>query len=235
MKDLTSYIDRARSGSIKNRILRVGVELEGAWKKVPFPDSFGGDGSVRFPDLSTPVKIGELITAPPLPPKDIPAWLKAAYPDFVNSSCGMHVHMSFGSAILYSRLMVEDYQKQIIKGINAWALGTLPDDHCIWSRLRGENTYCRNEFHPDIQARQTSKSYSHDGKNRYTMINYCFGQHGTMECRLLPMMPDAALAAAAIQEVLAITNAFLVAYVRKEKPIQAFYQVDIPAVEEMIA
>jgi hypothetical protein len=99
-----------------------------------------------------------------------------------------------------------------------WATAErLPKDHVLWGRLSGKSEYCQHKFFADKQARNVQKDYDHfrDGC-RYTVINYCYGRQQTIECRLLPMFKDVAQSIRALQEVIAITNAFLVANKSKE-------------------
>src|SRR5262245_27699334 len=109
-------IDKARRNA-KNRIYRVGIELEGGWKALPRgSDHLHNDSSVRF----NPTEVGrskiEMIGELPSPPlavgdEDSPifwkTWVRKFYPHAVNFTCGMHVHMSFQAALTYQRLMTE--------------------------------------------------------------------------------------------------------------------------------
>lgn len=250
--DISSLI-----GKCRNRIYRIGVELEGGWAKLPEGTSrLVGDGSVRFenpmPDelrthpvnrglatstrqarefqelyaawangdagRSVPKHVGELPFGP-IEVKELGQYMRQLYPSHVNDTCGMHVHMSFRKAFLYQRLMDERYPATIIDAVEKWAKReSLPDDNPIWDRLQGNNSYCKHEFYPDSQAACKNKNHHREG-SRYTSINYCYGLHETIECRLLPMMPDAEMGIKAVQEVINITNAYLVAAGRREGPV----------------
>jgi hypothetical protein len=141
-------------------------------------------------------------------------WLKLNYPSSVNDSCGMHVHMAMRTAGSYQRTMVPEYVQTVREEFKKWADAHLPAGHHIHSRLAGESRYCQPLFFADKQARTREKDPSVDstrGKSfhRYTMINWCYLRHGTVECRLLPMMPDKDIAQAAIEHLINITNAFI--------------------------
>lgn len=247
-------------GGAKNRIYRVGVELEGGWNKVPEGCTVIRDGSVNIPqkpnhneavynqmlELSRQIdraetlaqsgvlrtqyrtleqqytkgnlQIGE-VPSEPMEVTTVPIWMKKYYPQVVNASCGMHVHMSFIRSFHYARLMQPEFTPTIIEHITQWAKEEgLEKDHCLWSRLRGESEFCQPLFAPDLQAKRTKKEYErHAPGHRYTMVNYGYGTHGTMECRLLPMMATPEQGIRAVQRILDITNACLIQRSREEK------------------
>ena len=247
-------------GKVRNRFHLIGIELEGGWKKLPEGVTLASDGSVNIrPDLPQPPRgrdfinpndytnamlayekkarqsklhIGEL-QSEPLEPVKLSAWMKHNYPSKVNESCGLHVHMSFRSAAHYGRLMIPEYQYTAFDYVARWAeIEKLGKDHPIWKRLSGKNEFCRNEFHADMQVLQNKKEYSRsDGSaGRYTGINYPHGLHGTIECRLLPMMETAEQGIRAVQHVLDITNACLVMTAKREEQLKA----DIPGDEVLV-
>lgn len=166
----------------------------------------------RTPDLQQGELPSEILEV-----EKFPAWMRTFYPSHVNASCGLHVHMSFLQAIYYQRLMTPAYPATIVKYVASWAKGEgLPADHPIWARLSGKSEYCQHRYFADQQA---TSPKDHDRRrvgHRYTVINYCHREHGTIECRLLPMLDTAEQGIRAVQNVLNITNAFLHAYRRKE-------------------
>lgn len=157
-----------------------------------------------------PMEMGE-IPSPPMPTEQVEVWMRRYYPQAVNETCGMHVHMSFENALHYQRLMVPAYQDTVLKYITEWAKEEkLPSSHGLWPRLRGESRYCQHRFWADHQVRTTAKDHdqSREG-HRYTVINYCYRMTGTVECRLLPMMENTDRGIRAVTRLLDITNAFL--------------------------
>src|SRR5688572_21742098 len=98
-------------GKPKNRVARIGVELEGAWKSLPPGISrLEPDGSV-FKDPATETKkvpaghqAGELPIGP-IQPAALPRFMKKYYPHKTDKTCGMHVHMSFETVQHYNLLM----------------------------------------------------------------------------------------------------------------------------------
>lgn len=240
--DLTNYLSRP----IRNRVYRIGVELEGGWSKLPpgcSDSSIQRDSSVRFTEaeaVTGKLKYSGEMPSPILDPEaeEFPQWLKQMYPTMINLTCGMHVHMSFRNALIYQRLMVEEYPFTVAVELVKWAQrqSNFPLKHHIWDRLAGRNEFCRLEFHPDKQASVTRKDFDHHREgHRYTAIHYCFGRTGTVECRLLPMMETVDQALDAIRMLLKITSAFLVATAKREQPTDLSWKAEQgPSSEEFI-
>jgi hypothetical protein len=177
MKQLTDYLGKAR-----NRIAKLGIELEGGWTR-PLDIRIEHDGSVQ---LNVPVSIRGEAVSEPMEVDKWQAWVRKYYPDAVNATCGLHVHMSFRSSLTYQRLMTAAFQEALLKQLSGWARKVgLPNEHPIWPRLRGRNGYCQARFLADEQASSRQK-----GANRYTALNFCHALHGTLECRVLPMFLD---------------------------------------------
>lgn len=232
-----SRVKKVRGG----RIIRVGLELEGGWDSLPQGVRLAPDGSVKFPELPIqPLQRGEL-NSHPMVPNEVSDWMKAVYPKYVNATCGMHAHLSTMDLFYYQLLMRVEYPSTIIKYMAKWAKENLPADHCIWPRLRGESEYCQHIFAAEDQVLHNRKEYDHHAKgHRYTVVNYCWRRYNTLECRLLPMMPNPTLAAAAIKELIDITERFLVASIEKEpktnhkielaeNALEESYQFEVPA------
>lgn len=238
MQKLTSTdtlnIDHAL-GKARNRVYRVGIELEGGWVTLPKGTNVERDGSVRFRDVAAErlAHIGEL-PSPPLEVSQYPNWMKAYYPVATNETCGMHVHMSFKSAFTYQQLMTPKYPATIIEYMVRWAKkSNLESGHPLWPRLAGLSEYCQTLFQADEQASATTKGFDHHSNgHRYTVINYCWSRYNTLECRLLPMMKTVDVGIAAVQEIINITNAFLVASAKREKRVVAKHIIDDPEMRE---
>jgi hypothetical protein len=151
---------------------------------------------------------------------DIQQWMTKYYPGHVNATCGLHVHMSFLRRMHYQQLMTPEYTIAIVDKLKEWAEARkLAKDHTIWHRLEGKNDQCILEYLGDQQVLIARKDYNSRGKkhNRYTAINYCDKQHGTVECRILPMMDTVDLGISAVMEVLNITNRFLSRIRKRER------------------
>lgn len=185
------------------------------------------------------MQIGE-IPSPVMPPSELEPWMRRYYPQSVNETCGMHMHMSFEKALLYQRLMVPAYPATIRAYVTLWAKEQkLPKDHPLWPRLKGDSVYCQHQFWPDHQVRMREKDHDQRREgHRYTDISYPYSRTGTIECRLLPMMETADLGISALKRVIDITNAFLLqgkyrepSFVSKTEgadPINEVKRVSIP-------
>lgn len=200
-RQVATLRDRARN----NR--RTGESTEAAMLRLSTDDQMmAAQAMVALPEM----QVGE-IPSPPMPPAEMGVWMRRYYPQSVNETCGLHVHMSFENSLHYQRLMVASYQATILKYIGLWAREEgLPKSHCLWPRLRGESVYCQHQFWADHQVKTRGKDHDQRREgHRYTVINYCYGTNGTVECRLMPMMADAEQGVRAVQRILDITNAFL--------------------------
>ena len=245
--NLDEHMARVRDGKLRQRVHKVGIELEGGWNTLPRGTQLQRDTSVRFGTMEAPPNAARRPgtrnengdawvrfnpdPSEPVPPfsgelpshilgvAQFPDWVRTYYPSQVNATCGLHIHMSFAKVLYYQQLMVKEYQDSIVKYMIRWANDErLLADHCIWPRLRGQVEYCQHKFWPDHQARVTNKDYDHFREGcRYTVMNYCYGRLRTLECRLLPMFQDKEQSIRALTEILNITNAFLVANKGREE------------------
>lgn len=157
---------------------KVGVELEGGWDNPRFDtEEIGSDGSVNVEAQYN----GET-ASPPLLPAKIGAWMVSRWPSAVNSTCGLHVHMSFQRLDGYSRLVTPGFQDFLVERLRAWGTSkSIIPRHPFWSRLNGNNNFCKLEYHPEKQLYRNNKA-----GDRYTFVNYCWGLHRTLEVRGLP-------------------------------------------------
>jgi len=222
----TATIDRWM-GRAKNRVKQVGIELEGAWISPAMGRAIVRDGSVVIPSIPgpdgkpvPPPYVGE-IASPPLmaTPTEIHAWVKKWYPVAVNETCGLHVHLSFGTLRYYHLLLCPDFTDAMFHYLHLWGEEQkLPKNHPLWARLSGTHVHCVKQFRGNEQARVARKIYRDSpGACRYTAINYPYKLHSTVEVRLLPMMETHQQASKAIIQVMGITSAFLRSRVKKEK------------------
>ena len=211
-----------KEGPPKNRIYLAGIELEGLWDDPLHKLDLVKDTSVTVPSdpgMKAP-KTGELFCSPMIPSEAL-AWVKKFYPNKVDASCGMHVHVSFKNAYHYTILINKAYQDTVLHYFTRWAKDEgFPPGHHIWNRLNGKSVYCKNVFCPEVQLKEFRKRHNRDDKlSRYTVINYCFktDDKGTLECRLLPMMETKQQAVRAIEHFFNITNACLIALAEKDE------------------
>ena len=206
-------------GQTRNRIKLLGVELEGGWDTVPPGVGLAHDSSVFKNMRVDNINYGELPIGP-IQPAALPRFIKKYYPDHVNFTCGLHVHMSFENIKHYYWLMAQEFQVTMVSYLVKWATKEgFPDDHYIWKRLSGKVKFCQQRFMPDDQYQIKRKDYLPEAMvNRYTAVNYC-GRLNTIEVRVLPMMDTAEQAIRGVREIIDITNASLLLLGEKEKPV----------------
>lgn len=176
--------------------------------------------------IPVPPLKGEIVSRP-MQPSKLAGWVAHAYPKYVNETCGLHVHMSFHYRANYARLMVPEFTPWMVQKIREFAEAEkLPKDHMMWNRLNPNHPWtkqqCAHLFLPE-QAKMTRKDYDSRGKpySRYTFVNYCDGQHRTVEVRGLAMFDTAEVAVRAIMAVLNATNMFLSKIRQRERPERA--------------
>ena len=156
-------------------------------------------------------------------PIGVASWIRKFYPHFTDKTCGLHIHMSFENVKTYEMLMVPEFPVTVLEYLKRWANDQrLEPEHPLWDRLADQSKYCQHKFWPDEQVkleRLKSPEYYDQDRNgsRYTVINYCYKLHGTMECRILPMFESVNRAVSAVKLILDVTNASLVALAQKDK------------------
>lgn len=184
---------------MKGRVKKIGIELEGGWSYRP--QGLKADKSLRR--LSSPY-IGEVASPPMEDLSSVLRWIDKFYPQEVNSSCGLHIHISLDN-LNYSRLMEYEFYSYFRENIQLWSRKAVrPSDLNFWNRLNGANYYCRDGFRPLEQVRERSKTPA-----RYTALNYCYALHGTLECRLFPMFRDIETAKSAVRAFIDIVESYL--------------------------
>lgn len=189
------------------------------------PSRLRHDGSVGV----TADWVGEISPDHGLPLKDVVGWMKTYYPQAINTSCGMHVHISLKDYGDYTRLMTPEFEGFLMDQLAAWGKAyKVPPRHAFWHRLLGLNRYCQRGITDSIIQRQRSATRRID--DRYYALNFCYGLHGTMEVRVLPMFKDVNTAIRALLAVTRGVNRYL-AYVRQadRKPLHITERVTVPA------
>lgn len=145
--------------------------------------------------------IGE-IASQPLKTKDIEPWITDNYPDEVNDTCGLHVHVSLKNNIEYMFLMNGAFHSYYLEKMIAWGeKNKINEGSEFWKRIEGQNEYCMKTFNPREQR---------DGEGeRYGQLNFCYAKHGTLEFRMLPCFHKKTIAVKAVKETVKIVNSFL--------------------------
>jgi len=218
-------------GKPKNRVRLIGLEMEGAWDKLP-PGVRGldVDRSV-FRDNCPPDCMANLghgngcgeIPSGAIAPILLRRFVKRCYPKHVDSTCGLHIHMSFEHPRYYSVLMDQDYYDTMKEYLKRWAKKEGFDEkHFIWDRLAGKSIFCQDICWPDEQFAYDRKDYDKKRKgHRYTIVHWC-GRLKTVEVRVLPMMgtfekPDPEQAIRALRHVIDITNACIAVLAKRRE------------------
>ncbi len=193
---------------------RVGLELEGGgFRKGRGTPGWHHDGSVNR-ELGEG-DAGEVATPKPYRTWTyLKRWVTKEYPKSVDSSCGLHVHTSFRDPSDYARLMEPRFNEYFMgrwdrfirrekKRCSPYSKAR-KDLERLEARFQGDNNYCTKSFQPLDQWYWNTR-----GSDRYTQLNFCYGLHKTLECRLLPMFCDLALGLRAIRYLLSTYELFL--------------------------
>lgn len=190
---------------------KIGIEIEGR-----FADRFAlrnlvesagasccGDGSIG-PSLDgeTSLSTQEVQTKPGTLTEAL-RQLVRFYPDQADYTCGMHVHVSFLSDTHITQLYSQQFFEYFRAKWLAWAdEKQLPVWHSLRRRLSGENSYCRKnvERAPDYLSAEFGRDFNPvTDEDRYMQLNFtAWGEHKTVECRLLPMFRESELAVEAV-------------------------------------
>ena len=205
----------------KNRIKSIGLELEGGWEVSP--RGLKHDGSVQGLNAA---HRGEVCSPPMETYALAEQWLRDNYPQEVNNTCGFHVHVAL-PALHYSRLMDPQFNEKFLFSMeDFWnRYRGQPGFDLFRSRLDGQNQYCQKIFRPEEQLWRTEAYGDRTRLPRYSQLNYCFGRHGTMECRLFPCFPSVTHSIEGMKAFVDSINDFL-ATCKPEKPVEGSVTVD---------
>jgi len=145
---------------------------------------------------------------------EVENWILVNYPNEVNSSTGLHCHLSFKNDKQdYSIIATEKFYNHFIQELKLWSKERkINQDSRFLKRLNGVE-YAKRTFLADDQI---------NGNNeRYTQINYCYHKfNGTVEIRVGNMFNDKTISVEYVQRVIKIFNEYL----SRVKPI--VYRLD---------
>jgi hypothetical protein len=188
---------------------RVGIEIEGRFLNFEIVNERREDAGLTGNSDGSIIRTPDRSGATPYEFQSVPGSLRKAcqqlvdfYPDETDYSCGMHVHVSF-DAVDITMLNTPAFYKYFNKRWAEWGdRMRLPETGEFFRRLNGRNTYCRRmDYDTECSIRQM---------DRYHQLNFSsFEDHGTVECRLLPMFRRASLGVAAVQELIDIYETYL--------------------------
>lgn len=151
--------------------------------------------------------------------------MRLNYPHAVNETCGLHVHVGL-NRLNYSRLMERPFFDLFYQRMERFArsLGEEPGAGLLLDRLAGNNRYCRRNFVPERQVFMQE----HYGEARYAALNFCYGRHGTLECRVFPCFPNVEHSISGMETFCDIVNTYL-SQCAPEKPVTVLLtEKDIP-------
>jgi len=206
--------------SYYSRINKIGVELEGGWATLFKHAEIVSEISLPLAtDLIRIPHWGEIVS-PPMDPRQLYDWMMFYYPDKIpkpeelgtahEKSAGLHLHVSLKDACDYTKICSREFSNYVYERLEVWGnLKGLPTSHVFWSRLRGENRFTRRLFFPAFQTGRRDKDSSPSAARR-THINYCYGLHGTVEFRMLPMFETWKLSYEALALLIASVEEFAV-------------------------
>lgn len=181
-----------RLANIENKIVipklahvkLLGIEFEGGWNRYPETNEFTPrlvrdikeDGSVTVRTSGSVRYVGE-ITSRPITINELPTFIDQYIPDTTNSSCGLHVHMSFHRSLdvlMLASNKFADYWNSKIDMLT----------HTINLKSKRIDDRLKDTYY----AKRIFDGYSglNGGGSRYRQVNHhAYRQHGTVEFRVL--------------------------------------------------
>lgn len=192
-------------------VYKIGVELEGGWEDEP--DELRSDGSVSV----NSAYVGEVSIGPYRQFINLAKGIRSDYPNNVNGSCGLHVHVSFRTLAYYEAILSLEFTNAFIEHMQFWGKDNLGNEGIEYSRfharLGGDNQFCRRNTESDsLFALLIGRG------ERYRIWNFPFRQHGTAECRVLPMFDEPENAILAIGEVVSFVDDWALKHVDDPMP-----------------
>jgi hypothetical protein len=181
------------------KIHKIGIEIEGGWHKGFEDETFHQDISLRREDFRVSQNIGEIVSRPSDNLRTIEDYIYNRWPIEVTDRCAFHIHISLHDTTDYVTCMSRDFYDKFLNAMDEWGRKINCQNRQFWERLEKKNKYCAGEFIPDIQVACKTKD---DARKhflgglpiRYTHLNYCYQQYGTIENRLFPTFVNPYLA-----------------------------------------
>jgi hypothetical protein len=189
---------------------KVGIEIEGRWHDInaTIRRSEANNSGIQGGYSDSSIHNSNDSSARPWEFQTTPGSARVAsqalvdfYPDETDTSCGMHVHVSF-DALDITMLNSPSFFAYFKRRWTEWGNRmNLSPRSAFFNRLNGNNDFC-------LPATETP--YAISRMDRYAQLNFSsFGEHGTVECRLLPMFYRASLGVSAVSELVDIYETFL--------------------------
>lgn len=193
-----------------------GLELEAGWLKSR--EDLIKDDSLLLEHFKRTQYIGELVLPPCSSLEELFTFCEKNWPDEVTERCSMHVHVSFKNITFYSQTMTEKFFNEFLSSIEKWGIEYPCANVHFWNRLFDKNKYCRRRFNPEPQLHIT-KDTKHNNQERRTILNYSYGCHKTLECRLFPAFINIKTAFSAIEHFVNFVENYLEANPPNNEPI----------------
>ncbi len=133
-------------------------------------------------------------------------WIKRYYPQEHNSDCGAHFHISFDNIQAFEFLCTKDFFDHFKRELYRWGVRANIKNSDFWDRLGGHNSMCQTTFRGIQQLYTENDSYP---DCRYSILNFQYHKHGTLEFRILPVFQEPKLYIKAVQVCMDITQKYL--------------------------
>jgi len=148
--------------------------------------------------------VGE-IASPKLKVNEVKDFILDNYPNEVNSTCGLHVHMSFKNDKKdYAILATKEFYDFFLSEIQTWADNRkINKGSRFYKRLEGVQ-YSKREFLAENQLNPNS-----DYSDRYAHLNFCYNKHRTLEIRCGTMFDNKEISVEYVHAVIDIVNYYL--------------------------
>ncbi len=137
--------------------------------------------------------MGEVVSPPCSNLRDLAEFIQAYYPDKVNTTSGLHIHVSLESDEDYTLLMQPSFYSYFRTHVEAWAKANKIKSARFWNRFNNQNYYCARNDRKRSESEETlteaemlinHQRQRNGSADRYRHLNFCKGKHGTLEVRL---------------------------------------------------
>ena len=140
--------------------------------------------------------------------RDLLNYLTENYPDEHDSSCGMHMHISFKSKRAYMTLISSHFKDELMDFYYNWLdQNKINENSRAYQRLKG-NTYCENTFRKeDVETQLYARDK--DSSVRYRVLNYCFSLHNTIELRFLNIFDKKEISLKCVKAIIKFIDSYI--------------------------
>ena len=151
---------------------------------------------------------GESDSSPCSSMRDLLNYLTTNYPDEHDSSCGMHMHISFKSKRAYMTLISSHFKDELMDFYYNWLdQNKINENSRAYQRLKN-NTYCENTFRKeDVETQLYARDK--DSSVRYRVLNYCFSLHNTIELRFLNIFDKKEISLKCVKDIVKFIDSYI--------------------------